>query len=188
MFRHIIMPVIAILLVSGFSGCRSNSAATFHAPEDLNFNEASHVVEGPTRITWPDRQLTFYPLSSTESGGKEFMMVDLMGDRSIEYILRNDRLEEARFSLQDGSLVRFDLVGLQENGSEVIVYHCTPHSNAFYEMSSLPENLANRIAGFNSRFARWNNRNSGTLHCGDDRERVPFERIIKSVCCGAEMI
>ncbi len=189
MFRNITMLIIAILLVLGLSACRSGSTATFHAPQNLHFQTAQNSSGGPTRITWSDRELVFYPFSADSATGEQnFMMVDIMGDRSIEYILRNDRLEEARFSLPDGSLVRFDLVGMLETGSEPIVYHCTPHSQALYQMSALPEDLARSIAGFNTRFAQWNNQVSGTLYCSEGSGLVPFERILKSVCCGVELL
>jgi len=185
MFRHITMLIIAILLLLFSSACQPDSGSIFHAPENLKFQQVGRFIEGPTRITWPDRELIFYSL---EPNAQEFMLVDFIGDRSIEYILRNGRLEETRFSLPDGSLVRFDMVGFQDSGSEVIVYHTTPSSNAFYEMSSLPKNLADSIDGFNSRFAHWSNRNSGILHKGEDGEGVPYEKILKSVCCGTEML
>lgn len=188
MFRHITMLIIALLLVFVFSACRPDSPPTFHAPENVNFEQAGQTTKGPTRITWSDRELVFYPLKGSNSKSQEFMMVDLMGDRSIEYILRNNRLEEARFSLTDGSLVRFDLVGFQESGTQPLVYHCTPYSNAFYELDALPEKLADSITGYNSIFANWKNQKSGIIHRSDSTALVPYEKILESVCCGAEML
>lgn len=189
MSRHITVFIISILLIQCLTGCRSNSDPTFAAPENLKFEFAGFATSGPTRITWADRELSFYSISpSSESVGTEFMMVDLMGDHSIEYILRNSRLEETRFSLPDGSLVRFDLVGFQETGLDPIIYHCTPYSNALYQLDSLPEKLARNIAGFNSRFVHWENTEPGALHRAAGPQAVPFERILETVCCGVDML
>lgn len=184
MFRHITMLVTSILLVFGLNACTSTPNSVLSVPSNLIYAGGDQSTEGPTRITWPDREITFYPLAVESS---EFMMVDLMGDQAIEYILRNGRLEEARFSLPDGSLVRFDLVGMHA-GLNPVVHHCTPHSSATYHLPWLPEKLAHNIADFNARFTSWNTENSGVLYLKAGAGAVPYEEILEEVCCAVEML
>jgi hypothetical protein len=189
MDRHITMLFISILLVFALAACNPGTTAPLTVPENLVFTGANHRTDGPTRITFSDRELIFYPMApNPELDSQEFMMVDIMGDRSIEYILRNDRLEEARFSLPDGSLVRFDLVGLQENGLAPIIYHCTAHSSALYQMDWLPGKLSDSITNFTAVFADWSVKESGTLHLSREKTSVPYESILETVCCGVGLI
>ena len=185
MFRHITMLVTSILLVFGMTACTSSPTEVLSVPDNLNFEGGEQSIEGPTRITWPDREIIFYTLTAES---QEFMMVDLMGDRAIEYILRNGRLEEARFSLPDGSLVRFDLVGLHDSDLAPVVHHCTAHSSAIYQLEWLPKNLAHSIGEFNARFSNWNTEDAGTLYLSKGTTAVPYERILEKVCSGVGML
>jgi len=188
MFRQYTMHLTILLFPLYLSACQSGSETIFHTPEKVHFNQATQRDTGPTRVTWTDRELAFYPLPPEGADPAGFMVVDTMKDRSIEYILRGNQLVETRFSLPDGSLVRFDLSGLNEGNSAILVFHCTAHSNAFYEQGSIPDNLARSISDYYSRFSKWNNSQSGILHGDQNSDIVLVKQILKSICCGVELL
>ncbi len=188
MFRQYTMHLTILLFTSYLSACQYGSDPIFHTPEKVQFNQAPQPDKGLTRVTWTDRELAFYPLPPEGADPSGFMVVDTMKDRSIEYILRGNQLVETRFSLPDGSLVRFDLSGLNEGNSAILVFHCTAHSNAFYEQGSIPDNLARSISDYYSRFSKWNNSQSGILHGDQNSDIVLVKQILKSICCGVELL
>ncbi len=180
---HHITFIISILLVISLAACQSDFKTTLPTFQNCVFEESDQPMGERTQMTWSDRELTIYPLSHpSETGLEEFMLVDHMGERTMEYILRNGRLAEARFSLPDGSLVRFDLAGLPRKSKEPIVYHCTAHSNALYEMSYLPPKLASQITEFQAGFWDWNPQETGKLHVGHGGCNIPSASILKSMC------